>query len=501
MSKRRKYDIRNKKSFMVILLLSILIVCIFSLFIYKYSKASKIEYVIEAGSVLQDVNKNYLTTSDDAKLKMRWDDSYYLVYNDEKINLGKKVIVYNTITGGMKLYGTFYEINSSGKIIENKRETVLPNTTDSKFYKIADREYLLVDRKITSSDNAVDASNYLLVELDKSGNAKLSNDKIQLKTISPMKLLTSKYSFDIANELLSFGKYTIDLKKIIGTTNEYVPDDEDTDGSENDKPNDGKVEGDNQTKPDNSGEFGLGEGIGTGGNQGDIINNNDMGELPSLSDLLDKVKMTSIIRVVEGITQIDIDYVIYDPYNEYKSVYAEVVVGTEQKIIYMSKTDTHMTIDNLRADSEYKINFVYTTVKKNEQTGEEEIVPHTFEHFDLRTKRPEYTISVYKISKVYNTLTYKVNLQSDYSISKVNVNLSFDYHLIDPETGLTTKKTASIDSSVSVDANSGSSVLGTLDISGYEIDVDTLLKLTVKSVEAAGYTQPIQATYTFRFGR
>ena len=98
MSKRRKYDSRNKRNFIIIIILAIIIVCIFSLFIYKYSSASKIEYVIESGSVLQDVNKNYITVDDDATLKIRWDDSYYLIYKDKKINLGKKVIVYNTVT-------------------------------------------------------------------------------------------------------------------------------------------------------------------------------------------------------------------------------------------------------------------------------------------------------------------------------------------------------------------------------------------------------------------
>ena len=42
-----------------------------------------------------------------------------MIYKDKKINLGKKVIVYNTVTGGMKLYGTFYEIASDGKVMEN----------------------------------------------------------------------------------------------------------------------------------------------------------------------------------------------------------------------------------------------------------------------------------------------------------------------------------------------------------------------------------------------
>ena len=80
---RRKYDFRNKKSFIIILVLSIAIISVFSLFIYKYSKASKIEYLIEAGSVLQDIDKNYLSVDADATLKIRWNGSYPLEEEQE----------------------------------------------------------------------------------------------------------------------------------------------------------------------------------------------------------------------------------------------------------------------------------------------------------------------------------------------------------------------------------------------------------------------------------
>lgn len=496
MSKKRKYDIRNKKSFIVILILSIAIIGIFSLFIYRYNKASKILYTIESGSVLQDINKNYISIDDDALLKMKWDNSYYLIYNDKKIDLGKKVIVYNTITGRMKLYGKFYEINSDGKIVENRDETILSNTTDCKFYKIDDREYLLVDRIITSDDKTIEGSNYVLVELDRAGNAKLSNNKINLKTISPTKLVTSKYTFDIANELLNFGKYNIDLKKIIGSTNQYVPDENKDIDKDKDKEN-------NSDRDDVNNQGNIGNGIGTGANggAGDVINNDDIGNVSDIGEILDKIKMTSIIRVVEGLSQIDIDYVIYDPYNEYKSVYVEVVGLGKVDVVYLSKIDTHITLDNLKANTDYKLNFIYTTSKVDEETGEEELVPYTFEQFDLRTKMPEYNVSVYKISKLYNTLTYKVNLQTGFKIDKVNVNLSFDYKEIDPDTMEVTVKKASIDSSVDVVDINSKSVLGTFDISGYEIDSDTLLKLTVKNVVNGEIVLPINSTYTFRFGR
>lgn len=490
MSKRRKYDGKNKRSFIIIVVVAIFIVCIFSLFIYKYSKTSKIQYKIESGTVLQDVERNYITLDDDAVLKIGWNDNYYLLYNDDKIVLSDKVIAYNTLTGGMKLYGNFYEILSDGKIVEHNKETVLANTTDAKFYKLDDREYLLVDRKIYSKDESIEANNYLLVELDKAGNAKLSNDKVNLKTISPTILVTSKYTFDIANELLNFGEYDIDLKKIIGSTNQYVPEEEESDKGDGDKDN---TEGNNQ----------IGAGIGNGqvGGPGNVVNNNDTGSIPEMDEILDKIKMTSVIRVVEGLTQIDVDYVIYDPYNEYKSVYVEVISSGKMDIVYLSKTDTHLVLNNLQADTTYKLNFIYTSTVTNEETGTSEVVPYTFEQFELRTLKPKYSISINKISKVYNTLTYRVDLEKGFSISKVNVNLSFEYDDINPETSEVTKKTASIDNSVDITNISSGYILGKFDITGYNINADTLLKLTVKSVVASEVEIPINSSSTFRFGR
>ena len=375
MSKRRKYDVKNKRSFIIILILAVAIVGVFSLFIYRYSKASKVEYVIESGSVLQDVEKNYFNIDDDAILKVRWNGNYYLVYNDEKINLGKNVIVFNTLKGDMKLYGNFYEIGSDGKIVENKNETILPNTTATKFYKLADREYLLIDNKIVSDDYSIEANNYLLVELDKGGNAKLSNNKINLKTISPTKLVTSKYTFDIANEILNFGQHDIDLKKIIGSTNQYVAEE---DSSDKDETDGGNVTGDGSSGNNSStgtgngsglGSGGTGMGIGSGSGVGDVVNNNDIGNTPSLDEIMDKVKMTSVIRVVEGLTTIDVDYVIYDPYNEYKSVYVELISSGNVDIVYLSKTETHVTLKDLYANTDYKLNFVYTTSVIDEETG------------------------------------------------------------------------------------------------------------------------------------
>lgn len=497
---KRKYDMRNKRSFIFIAVLMVAIIGIFSLFIYKYTSVSKISYKIDAGSVIQDVMKNYIVVDEDAVLKIRWNERYYLEYQGEKINLGKKVIVYNTITGSLRLYGSFYEINSEGKVIENTKETILPNTTDCKFYKLDDREYLLVDSKIFSQDRKIEANGYLLVELDKLGNAKLSNDKLNLKTITPTILMTSLYKFDINNEILSYDKYNINLKKIIGSSNEYVEEVEQEEEDDGNKGGNG-----NALTGDGTGQTGTGNGTGTGtgigGNfgtnvgPGDVINNNNTGSEVTDEELKDKLKMTSVIRIIEGLTSIDVDYVIYDPYNEYASVYVEVVSSDKIEKIHLSKNDTHFTLNNLTANTKYKLNFVYMT--NDSETGD--LIPNTFATYEVSTLLPKYSISVYKISRVYNTLSYKVNLQEGFTISKVNVNLSFKYTEIDSETQEEKEIPVSVDGSVNVAAND-KYVLGDFNITDYPLDPDTLIKLTIKSVETSSGKIELNDAYSFRFG-
>lgn len=456
---KRKYDLRNKRNFVIILILSIFIIGIFSLFIYKYTHASKVEYKVATGSVLQSINKDFINTIDDAVLKTRWDDSYNLIYQDKKINLGKRVIVYDSVTGGIKLYGKFYGIDENGKIVEEDDETILANTTDTKFYKLADREYLLIDRQIVNEDRSINASNYLLVELDRMGNAKLSNNKLNLKTIAPTKLITSKYIFDIANEKLVYGKKDIDLRKIIGSTNEYKEEkkDEGTDGSDNANPA-------NVTNLINNQNA-------TGTAAGVINGNDNQGETTNMDEIKDKVKTTSIVRVQEGLTQADIDYVVYDPYNEYKSVYAEIERPGKIDVVYLSKTDTHMVINDLTPNSEYKVNFVYTTAD-----SEGVIKTTKFDEVTINTLTPVYKGYISRFSSYKHKLTYTVNLQSGYKIDTVNVTVKFYYQEVDDEANVTIKEHV-VTSSVNV-VGSASSVSGIIDTTGY--DVVKLEKASVK---------------------
>ena len=483
---RRKYDIRNKRNFIIILILSIVIIGIFSLFIYKYKHTSKVEYIVNTGSILQDNNKNYVNIEADAVLRMRWNGNYYLVYNDKQFSLGKKVIVYDTISDNIRLYGKYYEINSDGKIVENNDETVLSNKGATKFYKLDDRKYLLIDKVISSNDKSIDASSYLLVELDKMGNAKLSNYKINLKTINPTILNTANYSFDIANEKLKYNNLDIDLKKIIGSSNQYKEEEKKEEEKSNDSVNGGNG--------NNNGSNREVDANGTG-NNATISDNTNEGSSVSIEEIRNKTKMTSIIRTQTELTKIDVDYVIYDPYNEYKSVYAEITRNGEVVKVELDRTETHVVFDNLIPNHEYNIGFFYFFV--DSETNETVITK--FEDLNMTTKMPEYNIEVYKVSGITNKLTYKVYLQSGYLINKVNVTLSFEYRESDND-GNVVIKNANIEDTINVMAND-KIAMGSFDISGYDIGNNVLLKLNVDSVEGPNGKLDINNYHTFRLGR
>ena len=456
----------------------IAIICILSLFIHKYNKASKIRYTIATGSVIQDVNKNYLNTSEEGELRIRWNDNYYLVYQDKKINLGKKVVVYNTITGAIKLYGKFYEINSDGKIVSHNGETVLSNNKEAKFYKLDDREYLLIDKSIVSTDRSINASNYLLVELDKMGNAKLSNDNLNLKTVSSTTLVTSDYKFDIANEKLSFNNLEIDLKKIIGSSNEYEEE---------------------QEIPAEVDDSGTGEGNGSGGNATKEETKNEKIDPVKIEEIKNRAKSTSIVRIIPGLKQIDVDYVIYDPYNEYISVEARIHKTDGIDVIPLPKNDTHVVIGNLKANTTYRnVEFIYTTI--NEKTGEVE------EHYindpiDITTKMPVFEISVYKYASTNKELTYKVTMPSDYKVSEINVKLTFNNKVYDDDGNITIEEGKTVTDSIKNINTSNTVVYGYIDLSKYNIDRDSSLTLTITSVKGSEGVLTIDKSYRFKFVR
>ena len=407
--KLRKYDLRNKRSFLIVGIIAIILIVIFSFFIYKFIKIGNVEYKLDSGTVIMDNNNDSMVLKENATLKMKWTGNYYLKFDDSKKEevLSPNVISYDD--GKIYLYGKFFEVRNKDDIVITKDETKIDNISTPRFYKIEDRKYLLVSGSIISSDSQISANDFLLVELDKSGNAKLTNNKVNLKTISKTTLVTSTYEFDINNELLKFGDDTIDLKKIIGTSNQYKEDDSkgSGDGTE-DGTGDGTGTGNgggNETGQTNTGN------VVTPDSKGEVVNNKD-NKINNDNKPEDTKKpqatVTSVVGVTTSYNNINANYVIYDPYNNYTSTFVEVrnSSGALIKKVNMSKSGNSVILDNLDYNSTYTLLFKYSYT----ENGEEKY--NTYYEETVNTKSPKYYITLNKVSNISKTVSYNVNLDN-----------------------------------------------------------------------------------------
>ena len=471
----RKYDKRNKVYFGLIVLASLILIIIFSFFIAKVIKNGKIEYFIDIGSILYDKDKNLIKLESESVLKIKWNDDYYLMEDDDMYLLGKNGIIYNPSKDIMQLYGKFYEVTSSGEdnVIVYEDETVV-RTTQSKFFKIADRKYLLIDPSIKTDNGSLNTKNYLIVELDKTGNAVLLNNEVNLKTFEPTTIITSNYTFDIANEELVIAGQTIDLKKIIGSTNEYTkpedkPDDEANNNQGNNQDNTGG-NGNNQTGENNNQDQ-------TGGNNTGN-DNNDV----NIDDIIDKTKTTSIISVNPSVGNISIDYVIYDPLNEYESVFVEVYDSDNRLVSvgYFDKMNTNFIITGLKANIRYNLKFKY--IYYAEGVRVEEI----FDETSVTVGKPNISLRIDKVAG--NTIYYTVILDKDYSLDALTVNLNSELENGETVRYASTFSNGTLANKESVSGsfkfdNIGEFVtisLSDVKFSGYFIDVDVRYKVKIK---------------------
>ena len=466
----RKYDKRNKIYFGIVLVASLILIIIFSFFIAKVIKNGKIEYFIDEGSILYDKDKNLIKLESESVLKIKWNDEYYLMEDKNMYLLGTNSIIYNPSKDIMQLYGKYYEVTSGGEdnVIVYEDETVV-RTTESKFLKIADRKYLIIDPVIKTENGSLNTKNYLIVELDKMGNATLINNEVNLKTFEPTTIITSNFTFDIANEQLTISDQIIDLKKIIGSTNEYVkPEDKPSDGED-----DNSSDNNTGNNDGNTSEGGNNEGQ-TGGD-----NNNDD---ENIDDIIDKTKTTSIISVNPSVGNISIDYVIYDPLNEYESVFVEVRDdnNTLVSVGYFDKMNTNFIITGLKANITYNLTFKYVYYREGVRVEEK------FDEASVTVGKPNISLRVDKVTS--KTIYYTVLLDKDYSLDALTVNLVSDledgsqiklYNTFDSNT-LANKESVSGSFNYSNIGQFATLYINNVKFSGYPIDIDAKYKVVMK---------------------
>ena len=424
----------NKKRFA---LFAIIIITIIILLITSLRLALKHEteqYKIESNITLYDSDYVPIKTEEEATINKKWDGNYYLTLNNSKstYKLNKKVVSFNEAKSKVTLYGEVFKVLFDGQVEKYVKDTEIKNNSGDQFYKIADRQYLLISDSIRNESGSISTSKYLYVIIDKSGNTLILNNQIYAKTINPIVLTTSSYKFDIANEKLIVGSNEIDLKKIIGSSNEYEEKEPEEDTNEDKEDSKDKVEheqNNNNNENQNSNiQNGEGTAVGNQNTQNNQNNNSNSGSnvqgggiKNSNKNKTPLSKIVSLRGAIATSSYIDIEYSVQDPEHKYQTVYAFVEAVGYENMIALDKNATTYRLTDLEPNTEYKITLGYKQI-----TADNEIEDQIEDVLSVRTTRINAKLDITKVLAGKQKVYFNLKLDQNYAFDYAKVALYVD---------------------------------------------------------------------------
>ena len=163
----KKVKVNNVGIFSLFIFIIIGIIILFVYFIFKFINVDNNKYDVAIGSIYYDDELNYVKTDIKSYLSQKFDGNYYL-YQKEKnktvsSKVGKNPVVYNQSDYKLYLYGNAYQIMNTGDVNALTGVTEIPKASPTKFFKLKDRKYLMVDSDIKTEDKSVKTSGYLII--------------------------------------------------------------------------------------------------------------------------------------------------------------------------------------------------------------------------------------------------------------------------------------------------------------------------------------------------
>ena len=411
----------NKTNFTIFIIIIVLILVLLTFAVVMVLKTEKEEYEISSEEFVYDSKYNYIDLEDDAKIFKKWTGSYYLKENNTKkeYKLGNFVVAYNKNRATVDMFGKFYQV-SQGGIINKIYGYNTTNGSEDKFYKIDDRKYVIIGNNIKNNTGSLATNTYLVIIIDKLGNALLFNNQINIKTINNINISTETFDFDVANETLKFkDDNKIDLKKIIGSTNEYVEIVEENKTENNievAKEENKNGNSNNSTTTNNTNKTASIQGTGTGSGKTKWVDSLN-GWIGNVSNAFESIynknqnknqdnkdtenKSIVLNSVNTKTTFADVNYTVNDPENKYNVVYANIVGTGYNKTISLDKNSNSYRFTDLRPNTDYTISVGYKLINSDGSTSESEE-----ESITVKTEKPEESLIITKItdSKLYYTL-------------------------------------------------------------------------------------------------
>lgn len=435
--------VKNTFQFVLITIITIVIIAMFILAIRHISRFDTSTYSIDANYHTYNKELEYVTTTGKAKLKMQFDGDYKLIDYVDSLkttnNLGKNAVLTNDSSSQINLYGIFYEVMEDGTVKKINKENKINKLNGSRFYKINDRKYLIIDKRITSSDGSISTKDYLIVELDKQGNSTLYNDYINLKEINPLILNTSSFDFDIANEMLYYNESTINLKKIVGSTNEYKVKESTMESTVSNSLDTETINSTTdylisqnealrkqvETQSDYYNSYfntvkntfnNLNSSL-YNANQKNYENQVEIQKAKSNIKNYNLSRWISIGIVQPSVTNITVNYNIFDPNNEYKIVFLDIEGPGGKNRNVLNKEKSSVILRDLSPETTYKLTFGYTLASDDSNEIVEDIIT-------TKTGSPKTTLNITKVTK--KGIYFYVKVNGDYSIDSGTLNLYSD---------------------------------------------------------------------------
>ena len=452
-----------------------------SIIVVNVLKNKEDTYVIPAGSTVYDINNEYIPLEDDAEVYWKADGNCYLKTVDKEVyKLGKQAVVFDKNTNSVKIYGDVYKVNSDGMVSNHTGVTEISDFSEPGIYKMADRKYLMTGNGIKSTDKSYNAEKYVYVNIYKSGTAVLMNNEQYKNTVYPIMLKSDQLYFDISSEFALYDDNLINLKKVIGSTNEYredallyvegLIDDEEYDAA-NKNPDVITIVGGNGGSGGTGGTGGTGGlggtagdggagGFGGHGGTGGTGGNGGNGGFGGVGGIggsggtggqggvggtggiggdgghggtggegsdahISAMKWVELTSVTANIGTIDVNYYVSDITNDYVGVYlmVEYTDNGEKKAekVYLNKTSTNYTIKNCKPDTLYSIALCYDAYFSTE--GKIDDTPTSVQH-DKVTVRTGSDLGYFAITSLKeDSIEFQLKLQKNYLITSGNVAL------------------------------------------------------------------------------
>lgn len=474
----RKLEKKNTISFNVFGALIVAALIAFTIVVVTVIRSRTDSETISSSSVVYNDANEYVSLNKEGKLEKKWDGKYYLKADGEKYSLGDNAVIYDKNSGILSVYGNLYEILSDGTVVSTTGRTEISDYNSPGIYKLDDRKYLFTGSAINATDGSFGTSKYVIVSIYRSGTALLMNDAQYANMVYPVMLNSEDLFFDIASEYAYYDKNLINLKNVLGSSNEYKGDpllyteglvDEETlqiaaaksnpdvitivggnggaggaggkggtggdggmggiggvgglggtggTGGFGGTGGDGGVGGAGGTGGDggDGGSGGVGGTGGTGGTGGD---GGDGGQ--GNDSELSALKWVRLNGVNAGISTLDVSYIVSDITDDYVSVFLEVKNNSTGALeqIFLDKTQTSYIVRGCDPGTSYDVTLGYSAYfNENGSVNLKSVKQDTIK---VRTTTDFGDLAIDSVTK--DSIGFTVKLNSDYVISQGTVSL------------------------------------------------------------------------------